>query len=78
MTNHSWDVHAVLRGDATGGSVPAVEPVLQVNARLPDQIVPSHQVVVIDQHRQQRLLRKLGVHLKGSDGTISFEIVSGF
>lgn len=44
-----------------------VESVLQVNACLSDQIVPSHHVIVIDQHSQQRLLRKLCMHLKGSE-----------
>lgn len=45
----------------------AVEPVLQVDASLSDQVVPSHQVIVVDQHRQQRLLRKPGLHLEGSE-----------
>lgn len=43
----------------------AVEAVLQVDASLSNQVVPSHQVVVVDQHRQQRLLRELGLYLKG-------------
>lgn len=47
----------------------AVEPVLQVDASLSDQVVPSHQVIVVDQHRQQRLLRKLGLHLEGPECT---------
>lgn len=45
--------------------MPAVEAVLQVDASLSNQVVPSHQVVVVDQHRQQRLLRELGLYLKG-------------
>lgn len=48
--NKCWDLHAVLCGDSTGGSVSAVESVLQVNTCLSYQIVPSHQVIVIDQH----------------------------
>lgn len=62
------DLHTVLSRDSTGGSVSAVESVLQVNSCLSYQVVPSHQVVVIDQHRQQRLLRKRYLHLKGSGG----------
>lgn len=44
------DLHMVLSRDSTGGSVLAVESVLQVNSRLSYQVIPSHQVVVIDQH----------------------------
>ncbi len=44
------DLQAVLSRDSTGGSVSAVEPVLQVNASLSYQVVPSHQIIVIDQH----------------------------
>lgn len=43
-------LQAVLSRNSTGGSVSAVESVLQVNASLSYQVVPSHQVIVIDQH----------------------------
>lgn len=61
------DSQAVLSGESAGGSVSAVEPVLQVDAGLSYQVVPSHQVKVIDQHRQQSLLRKRRLYFKGSD-----------
>lgn len=48
--NKCQDLHAVLCWESTGGSVSAVESVLQVNTSLSNQIVPSHHVVVIDQH----------------------------
>lgn len=50
LWNICRDLHTVLCGDSTGGSVSAVESVLQVNACLSYQIVPSDHVVVIDQH----------------------------
>lgn len=62
----SSDSQAVLSGEPTGGSVSAVESVLQVNACLSYEVVPSYQVMVIDQQGQQRLLRKGCLHLKRS------------
>lgn len=50
----------------------AVESVLQVDASLSDQVVASHQVVVVDQDRQQRLLRELRLDLKGPGRRSSF------
>lgn len=44
-------LQAVLCGESTRGSVSAVESVLQVDASLSDQVVPSHQVIVVDQDR---------------------------
>lgn len=43
-------LQAVLSGESTGGSVAAVEPVLQVNTSLSYQVVSSHHVIVIDEH----------------------------
>lgn len=43
-------LQTVLSRESTGASVFAVISVLKVNAGLSNQIVPSHQVVVIDEH----------------------------
>ena len=37
---------SLLGGDAGGGPVPGVEPVLQVHLGLPDQVVRAHEVPV--------------------------------
>lgn len=44
------DLHAVLSWESAGGPVPAIKSVLQVHASLSHQVVPSHQIIVIDQH----------------------------
>ena len=44
--------------------VPRVEPVLQVQLRLPDQVVTAEQVPVVDLHRQDRVLGERGFHFK--------------
>ena len=46
----------------------AVEAVLQIYARLPDQIVSPDGVVVIDQSSQQGVFRKRSLDLKGPVG----------
>ena len=54
----------VAGGDAAGGPVPAVEPVLQVDLGLANQVVRTEQVPVQHLHRQHRVLREGSLELE--------------
>lgn len=56
--------YLVLALQATEGSVFAVEAILQVNLGLPDEVVCSDHVMVIDQDGEQGLLWERGLDLK--------------
>lgn len=63
-TGFQKNSHLVLALQATEGSVFAVEAILQVNLGLPDEVVCSDHVMVIDQDGEQGLLWERGLDLK--------------
>lgn len=50
--------HVIVQGQATAGSVGAVEAVLQVDPGLPDDVVCPHQIVVHHPDDQLRVQRE--------------------
>lgn len=62
------DPRFVSGGEAARGAVTGVEPVLEIDLRLPDHVVGAHEVPVEDLHRQHRVLGEGGLDLEAPAG----------
>ena len=67
----SWGqkgLRVVSGGEATSGSVSAVEAILEVDPRLPDEVIATKEVPVKYLSVQHGILRKCGFELKHPKG----------